>query len=248
MAAPAHQEMGRFGDLVIALAVTGNLGALVGAVRLRVGLEQPEGHVYAGDLFDAVLVHKALGQQLLSLAVVAQGFLGLLLALLEGDHAVGPVRAGKHLGHDGGVAAVNAFGGGHGFIGNDLRAAGLAPVGTQVGGFFLGIPAASGVLPLQLIVCGVFHLHAFQLLDGVQREGIAAGRAFQLLALAAKGQGRAASGAFIVASGLRHRESPFHKLSNLFDYSFPSYCLHKVYLETAVCTASGQAKDSRSRI
>ena len=205
--------MGCFGDFIIALAVVGNLGAFVSAVRLRVGLEQPEGHVHAGDLFDAVFIHKALGQQLLPLAVVAQGFLGLLFALLEGDHAVGPVRAGKHLGHDGGIAAVNAFGGGHGFVGDDLRAAGLTAVGAQMGGFLLGIPAASGVLPLQLIVGGVFHLHAFQLLHGVQREGIAAGCAFQLLALAAKGQGRAASRAFIVAGGLRHRESPFQSES-----------------------------------
>lgn len=68
---------------------------MVADVGVGVGVEQPERHIHALDLGDAVLAAEQIRQQALALHMVAQGGLGRFFVELEGNDVVGLQVAGQ---------------------------------------------------------------------------------------------------------------------------------------------------------
>ena len=134
-------------DLVVALVVGARVRRLKDGAAGGLGVIEPEGHVDALNLVDAVAAGEALRQQDLALIVLGQGLLGGLVVEFEGNHELGPEIAGKAIGRDHGVAAVGALGDGGARIADELGPTGRAHVGAveagrvagRGGGRFLGL-------------------------------------------------------------------------------------------------------------
>ena len=134
-------------DLVVTFVVGARARGLEDGASGGLGVVEPEGHVDALNLVDAVAAGEALRQQDLAFIVLGQGLLGGLVVELEGNHELGLKIAGKAIGRDHGVAAVGALGDGGARVADELGAAGRAHVGAveagrvagRGGGHFLGL-------------------------------------------------------------------------------------------------------------
>ena len=106
-----------------------------------------------------VLVGKAFGQEGLALVVGLQGFDGLVLSDLEGNHQFRLQGPPELAGDDGVVAAVGAGGGGGGRVTDQFRAAAGAAVGFQMGPRLVPAVLSVGTVPVLgvgLGLCGGF--------------------------------------------------------------------------------------------
>ena len=139
--APRVVHMG-FRNLVFALAPGAYVARLEGALAAGRPVVEPERHVHALHMGDAVLRGEFLRKELLALVILGKRLLGGGLVQLERDDKVGLCGVHERAGRHGLVAAVGAFLDGGGGVGRQLRAARRAQVAAHAGALLL-VPAGA---------------------------------------------------------------------------------------------------------
>ena len=131
-----------FRNLVFALAPGAYVARLEGALAAGRSVVEPERHVHALHMGDAVLRGEFLRKELLALVILGKRLLGGGLVQLERDDKVGLCGVHERAGRHSLVAAVRAFLDGGGGVGRQLRAARRAQVAAHAGALLL-VPAGT---------------------------------------------------------------------------------------------------------